>query len=92
MALSQADQMGASEIAELEGMQVASEEGLPITDHLSVLTDFTTGGLYDDSTIYMLDRQIFGITNNANCLRRVPNRNRCGQLPIAITSTATFPC
>ena len=65
MALSQADQMGASEIAELEGMQVASEQGLPITDHLSVLTDFATGGLYDDSTIYMLDRQIFGITNNA---------------------------
>ena len=46
-------------------MQVASEEGVRVTDHLSMLTDFTTGGLYDDSTIYMLDRQIFGITNNA---------------------------
>ncbi len=66
LALSQADQFGGSEIAELEGMQVASEEGLRVTDHLSVLTNFTTGGLYDDSTIYMLDKQIFGITNNAN--------------------------
>ncbi len=66
MALSQADQLGGSEIAELEGMQVASEQGLRVTDHLSLLTDFTTGGLYDDSTIYMLDREIFGITNNAN--------------------------
>ena len=66
MTLSQADQLGGSEIAELEGMQVAGEEGVRVTDHLSMLTDFTTGGLYDDSTIYMLDQQIFGITNNAN--------------------------
>ncbi len=66
MALSQADQLGGNEIAAFEGMQVASEEGLRVTDHLSMLTNFTTGGLYDDSTIYMLDKQIFGITNNAN--------------------------
>ncbi len=66
MTLSQADTLGDSEIAQLEGMQVASEEGMRVTDHLSMLTDFTTGGLYDDSTIYMLDKQIFGITNNAN--------------------------
>ncbi len=59
MALSQADQLGGSEIAELEGMQVAGEEGLRVTDHLSVLTNFTTGGLYDDSTIYMLDQANF---------------------------------
>ncbi len=65
LALSQADTLGGSDIANLEGMQVASEEGVRVTDHLSMLTDFTTGGLYDDSTIYMLDRQIFGITNNA---------------------------
>ena len=66
MVLSQADQLGGNEIAAFEGMQVASEEGLRVTDHLSLLTNFTTGGLYDDSTIYMLDKQIFGITNNAN--------------------------
>ena len=65
LALSQADTLGGSDIANLEGLQVASEEGVRVTDHLSMLTDFTTGGLYDDSTIYMLDRQIFGITNNA---------------------------
>ncbi|HKD83460.1 MAG TPA: tetratricopeptide repeat protein [Terriglobales bacterium] len=65
LTLSQADQLGGNEIAALEGMQVASQEGLRVTDHLSVLTNFTTGGLYDDSTIYMLDAQIFGITNNA---------------------------
>ncbi len=44
MTLSQADQLGGSEIAQLEGMQVASEEGMRVTDHLSLLTDFTTGG------------------------------------------------
>jgi len=65
MTLSQADQLGGSEIAQLEGLQVASEEGMRVTQHLSLLTDFTTGGLYDDSTIYMLDRQILGIKNNA---------------------------
>ena len=62
MALSQADQLGGSEIAELEGMQVASEEGMRVTDHLSMLTNFTTGGLYDDYTIYVLDQQIFGLS------------------------------
>ena len=41
-------------------MQVASEEGMRVTDHLSLLTDFTTGGLYDDYTVYVLDQQIFG--------------------------------
>jgi tetratricopeptide (TPR) repeat protein len=66
MELSQADQLGGSEIASLEGLRVASEEGLRVTDHLSLLTNFTTGGLYDDTTVYNLDRQIFGITNNAN--------------------------
>lgn len=64
--LSQADQFGGGEIAQFEGMQVAGQEGLRVTDHLSVLTNFTTGGLYDDSTIYMLNQQIFGITNNAD--------------------------
>ncbi len=65
MALSQADQLGSSEIAEEEGMRVAGEEGLRVTDHLSLLTNLTTGGIYDDATIYNLDRQIFGVTNNA---------------------------
>ena len=65
MALAHADQLGGSEIAQLEGMQVASEEGLRVTDHLSLLTDFTTGGLYDDCTVYVLDQQIFGLTSKS---------------------------
>ena len=65
MTLAQADQLGGSEIAQLEGMQVASEEGLRVTDHLSLLTDFTTGGLYDDWTVYVLDQQIFGLTSKS---------------------------
>jgi len=60
MALSQADQLGGNEIAAFEGMQVASEEGLRVTDHLSMLTNFTTAGLYDDWTVYVLDAEIFG--------------------------------
>ena len=92
MTLSQADQLGGSEIAQLEGMQVASEEGMRVTDHLSMLTDFTTGGLYDDSTVYVLDQQIFGITNNSPiCRRRARSRSRCGLRRTAITSTTTFP-
>ncbi len=63
--LSQADQLGGSELAQLEGMQVASEEGMRVTDHLSMLTDFTTGGLYDDYTVYVLDQQIFGLSSKS---------------------------
>jgi len=64
--LSQADQLGGgSEIAQLEGLQVASEEGMRVTDHLSLLTNFTTGGVYDDWTVYVLDQQIFGLTSKS---------------------------
>jgi tetratricopeptide (TPR) repeat protein len=66
--LSHADQLGANEVAALEGLQVASEEGLRVTDHLSVLTNFTTGGLYDDYTIYVLDAEIFGLSPNSKNL------------------------
>ena len=64
-ALSKASQLGGSDIAEQEGLQVASEEGLRVTDHLSVLTNFTTGGIYDDWTVYVLDQQIFGLTGKS---------------------------
>ena len=66
--MSQADTLGGSEIAQLEGMQVASEEGVRVTDHLSMLTDFTTGGLYDDYTVYVLDQQIFGLSSKSPSL------------------------
>jgi tetratricopeptide (TPR) repeat protein len=68
MVLSQADQLGGNDVAALEGMQVASEEGLRVTDHLSMLTNFTTGGLYDDWTIYVLDAEIFGLGPNSKNL------------------------
>jgi tetratricopeptide (TPR) repeat protein len=48
--------------------QVAGDEGYRINDHLSLLANFTMGGLYDDSTIYMLDQQIFGLNSNSSLL------------------------
>ena len=36
-----------------------------VTDHLSVGTNFTTGGLYDDWTIYVLDQQLFGLNSKS---------------------------
>ncbi len=38
---------------------------LRVTDHLSVLTNFSTGGVYDDYTVYVLDQQIFGLTSKS---------------------------
>lgn len=54
---------GGDDSAQQQLQQVAGEEGIRVTDHLSVLTDFALNGLYDDSTIYNLDRQIFGVTD-----------------------------
>jgi hypothetical protein len=39
-----------------------------VTDHLSLLTDFRTGGLYDDWTVYVLDQQIFGLSSKSSNL------------------------
>ena len=64
-ALSKASQLGGSEAAETEGLEVASEEGLRVTDHLSMATNFTTGGVYDDWTVYVLDQQIFGLNSKS---------------------------
>jgi tetratricopeptide (TPR) repeat protein len=57
-----------SEDAEKVMQQVAGDEGYRINDHLSLLGNFTMGGLYDDSTIYMLDQQIFGLNSNSPLL------------------------
>ena len=63
--LSRADALGAqTQDAELLMQQVAGNEGYRVNDHLSLLGNFTMGGLYDDSTIYMLDQQIFGLSSN----------------------------
>ena len=53
-----------TEDAERVLQQVAGDEGYRVNDHLSLLANFTMGGLYDDSTIYMLDQQIFGLSSN----------------------------
>ncbi len=53
-----------TEDAERVMQQVAGDEGYRINNHLSLLGNFTMGGLYDDSTIYMLDQQIFGLSNS----------------------------
>ncbi len=57
-----------TEDAEKVMQQVAGDEGYRINDHLSLLGNFTMGGLYDDSTVYMLDQQIFGLSNNSSLL------------------------
>ena len=67
-ALSKASQLGGSDAAQNEGLEVASEEGLRVTDHLSMSTDFRTGGIYDDWTVYVLDQQIFGLSNKSTLL------------------------
>ncbi len=64
--LAEASHMGGdNDIAEQQEQQVAGDEGWQVTRHLSLIGNVATGGLYDDATIYMLDRQIFGITNNS---------------------------
>lgn len=63
--LSRANSVGAqTQDAELLLQQVAGDEGYRVNDHLSLLGNFTMGGVYDDPTIYMLDQQIFGLSNN----------------------------
>jgi tetratricopeptide (TPR) repeat protein len=57
-----------TEDAEKVLQQVAGDEGYRINDHLSLLGNFTMGGIYDDSTIYMLDQQIFGLSSNSPVL------------------------
>jgi tetratricopeptide (TPR) repeat protein len=67
--LSRANALSAdTEDAERVMQQVAGDEGLRINDHLSLLANFTMGGLYDDSTVYMLDQQIFGLSSTSALL------------------------
>ncbi|HWR36468.1 MAG TPA: tetratricopeptide repeat protein [Clostridia bacterium] len=50
---------GQDEIAERQLQEVAGEEGLRLTRKVSVGTDFTMNGIFEDATIYNLDRQLF---------------------------------
>ena len=48
---------GGDEIAERSMQEAAGQEGLQITEKLSVDSDFDLHGLVDDSTIYRLNAQ-----------------------------------
>lgn len=63
-ALARANQLGGPDdpIAERALFDVASDEGLQVNDKVGVLSDFDMHAVFDDVTIYNLDRQIFGIT------------------------------
>jgi tetratricopeptide (TPR) repeat protein len=50
---------GDEDVAERALHEVAGEEGLRINPRLSVFTDFDMGGIYEDQTIYELDRRLF---------------------------------
>lgn len=54
---------GDDPIAEKQMEEVAAEEGMPVTSKISVGSDFEMNGIFDDETIYDLDRQLFGVTN-----------------------------
>ena len=50
------------DIASRAMLQVAGEQGLPVTQVLSVASDFTMAPIFDDPTIYALDARLFGGT------------------------------
>ena len=52
-------------VADREMQEVAEQEGMPVTNKISVGSDFQMDGIFDDETIYDLDRQLFGVTNAA---------------------------
>jgi tetratricopeptide (TPR) repeat protein len=56
---------GSDTVAETQMEDVAGVEGMRVTDKLSVGSEYQLGGLFDDETIYDLDRQLFGVTNAA---------------------------
>ncbi len=64
-AFARANQLGGPDdpIAERALFGAASAEGLQINDKVSALSDFNMHGIFDDPTIYNLDRQIFAVTN-----------------------------
>ena len=49
-------------------LDVAGQQGLPITQKLSVSSDFDLGPVFDDTTIYGLDARLFAATSAAATL------------------------
>ena len=47
-------------IASQAMLEVAGETGMPVTQKLSLASDFTLGPIFDDATIYSLDARLFG--------------------------------
>ena len=64
-AFARANQLGGPDdpIAERALFDAAQSEGLQINKKVSVFSDFDMHGIFDDATIYNLDRQIFGVTS-----------------------------
>jgi tetratricopeptide (TPR) repeat protein len=56
---------GSDTVAERQLVDVAGREGLRVTDKVSVGTEFELNGIFEDATIYNLDRQLFGVTSAA---------------------------
>jgi tetratricopeptide (TPR) repeat protein len=44
-------------------MELAEEEGHPLTDHLGIGTDVRVNPVFEDENIYQLDAQLFGVRN-----------------------------
>lgn len=53
---------GSDSVAEKQMEDVAGSEGMRVTDKLSMGTEWDLTGLFDDVTIYDLDRQLFSAT------------------------------
>jgi tetratricopeptide (TPR) repeat protein len=51
---------GSDTVAEREMEDVAASEGMRVTGKLSVGSEYNLRGLFDDVTVYDLDRQLFG--------------------------------
>jgi tetratricopeptide (TPR) repeat protein len=50
---------GDNDVAERQMQDVAGEAGLQVGKQFGLFSDFSVNGIYDDATIYGLDRQIF---------------------------------
>ena len=60
-AFARASAMGGQDDVAERGMQeVAGEEGVRVHPRVGVNTDFAMSGIFEDATIYNLDRQLFG--------------------------------
>jgi tetratricopeptide (TPR) repeat protein len=55
-------------IASKAMLEVAGEQGLPVTQKLSLATDVTVAPIFDDATIYALDARLFSSTNGTATL------------------------